>query len=155
MISVAIGRWAVALAPTRLRTLLGSCVAVTLHDRVARIGGIAHILLPDSQGAPGDHPGKYADTAVPGLLADLERLVAARARARLTAKLIGGASMFPTAQAEGIGDRNRKAVEMILSRLGIAVVARDLGGVSGRRVTLDTASGRVSVKIPGGSEYEI
>lgn len=154
-ISVAIGRWAVAAAPARLRTLLGSCVAVVLHDRVGRAGGIAHILLPDSQGAAGEHPGKYADTAIPRLLADLERLAAARVRPRLTAKLLGGASMFATAQAEGIGDRNRKAVESILAGLGIAVVARDLGGESGRRVTLDTASGRVSVKIPGGSEYEI
>jgi chemotaxis protein CheD len=156
IITVAIGRCAVAAAPTRLRTLLGSCVGVVLYDRVARAGGIAHILLPDSQGlAEADHLGKYADTAIPALLAELERLVAARARARLTAKLLGGATMFPANQAQGIGERNQQAVEQVLATLGITIVARDLGGQVGRRVTLDTERGVVSVKIPGGAEYEI
>lgn len=156
VITVAIGRWAVAASPTRLRSLLGSCVGVVLFDRIGRAGGMAHILLPDSRSAGTvDQPGKYADTAVPALLADLERLVAARARPRLTAKLLGGATMFATVQAEGIGERNQRAVEQILAGLGVPVVARDLGGQAGRRVTLDTATGQVQVKIPGGPEYEI
>jgi chemotaxis protein CheD len=155
VITVAIGRWAVAAAPVKLRTLLGSCVAVILHDRVGRIGGIAHILLPDSQGAGRDQPGRYADTAIPGLLADLERLALARSRLRMSAKLAGGANMFATTQPERIGERNGKAVEAILAGLGIPVVARDLGGETGRRVTLETTTGRVVVKIPGGREYDI
>ena len=156
VISVAIGRWAVASAPTVLRTLLGSCVGVILHDRIGRAGGLAHILLPNSEvAADVDHPGKYADTAIPSLLADLERLLAARVRHRLTAKLVGGADMFASSQAEGIGERNKQAVEQILADLRIPVAARDLGGQTGRRVTLDPATGRVLVKIPGGPEYEI
>lgn len=154
-ITVAIGRWAVAAAPTRLRTLLGSCVAVILHDRIGWMGGIAHVLLPDSQGNDRDHPGRYADTAIPALVADLERLASARSRARMTAKLAGGATMFATGQVEGIGERNVKAVEAALAGLGIPVLARDLGGASGRRVTLETTTGRVIVKIPGGREYDI
>ena len=73
IVSVPMGRWAVAAAPSQIRTLLGSCVGVVLHDRAARIGGVAHIVLPDSRGAA-DHPGKYADTAIPALIADLDRL---------------------------------------------------------------------------------
>ena len=123
---------------------------------VGRAAGLAHILLPSSEvAADVDHPGKYADTAIPSLLADLERLMAARVRGRLSAKLVGGADMFASSQAEGIGERNRQAVEQILAELRIPVGARDLGGRSGRRVTLDPATGRVVVKIPGGSEYEI
>jgi chemotaxis protein CheD len=152
---VAIGRWAVAVAPGKLRTLLGSCVAVILYDRIGRAGGIAHVLLPDSQGGAREHPGRYADTAIPALLADLERVAAARSRSRMTAKLAGGAAMFATGQAEAIGDRNVKAVEAVLAGLGIPVIARDLGGGSGRRVTLETATGRVIVKIPGGPEFDI
>lgn len=155
VVTVAIGRWEVASAPVKLRTLLGSCVAVILHDRVARTGGMAHILLPDSQGTGKDHPGRYADTAIPALVAELERLALARSRIRLTAKLAGGANMFATAQPERIGERNGKAVEAVLAGLGIPVLARDLGGDTGRRVTLDTATGRVVVKIPGGREYDI
>ena len=60
VVSVAIGQWAVAVAPARIRTLLGSCVGVVLFDRVARLGGLAHIVLPSARGAV-DHPGKYAE----------------------------------------------------------------------------------------------
>lgn len=155
-ISVAIGRWETAAAPARLRTLLGSCVGVILHDRQGRTGGIAHILLPDSQGDPRGQPGRFADTAVPALLADMERLAAARGRGRLTARVAGGANMFATGgAAEGIGDRNGKAVEAILAALGIPVIGRDLGGTSGRSVLLETATGRVTVRIPGGASYDI
>ena len=63
------------------------------YDRVARLGGVAHIVLPSSRGAV-DHPGKYADTAIPAVIAELERRLGIRARSRLTAKLAGGASMF-------------------------------------------------------------
>ena len=65
IVSVAIGQWAVATAPAKIRTLLGSCVGVVLHDRVARLGGLAHIVLPDSRGAT-DHPGQVRRHGDPG-----------------------------------------------------------------------------------------
>jgi chemotaxis protein CheD len=155
-VSVGIGRWAVAAAPVRLHALLGSCVGVLLYDGIARAGGMAHILLPDSQGADvSDHPGKYANTAIPAMLADLERLIGSRSRLRMVAKLVGGAMMFQTTQLDAIGERNQRAVERTLEGLGIRVAARDLGGQSGRRVTLDTATGRVTVRILGQGEYEL
>ena len=46
VIAVAIGQWAVAAAPAKIRTLLGSCVGVVLYDRTAKLGGVAHIVLP-------------------------------------------------------------------------------------------------------------
>jgi chemotaxis protein CheD len=155
---VAIGQWAVALAPVKIRTLLGSCVGVILHDRVARLGALAHIVLPDSRGVT-DHPGKYADTAIPAMIAEIERLIQTRARGRLVAKLAGGARMFPvggsTNATLNVGEKNGEAVERILSELRIPIVARDLGGGSGRHLTLDTASGIVAIKIPGGGDHEI
>ena len=159
VVSVAIGHWAVATAPARIRTLLGSCVGVVLYDRVARVGGLAHIVLPSARGAV-DHPGKYADTAIPALIADLERrLGTTKVRPRLTAKLAGGASMFqvnPEANsALNIGQRNQEAIELVLAELRIPILARDLGGTTGRRLTLDTASGIVAIKVPGGADYEI
>jgi chemotaxis protein CheD len=158
VVSVAIGHWAVATAPARIRTLLGSCVGVVLYDRVARVGGLAHIVLPSARGAV-DHPGKYADTAIPALIADIERRLGTKVRSRLTAKLAGGASMFqvnPDANsALNIGQRNQEAIEQILAELRIPILARDLGGTSGRRLTLDTASGIVAIKVPGGADYEI
>jgi chemotaxis protein CheD len=158
VVSVAIGHWAVVAAPVRIRTLLGSCVGVVLYDRVARLGGLAHIVLPAAQGAV-DHPGKYADTAIPALLVEFERRLANRTRPRLTAKLVGGANMFPVnpdpRSTLNIGRRNQEAIEQILADLKIPILARDLGGTSGRRLTLDTTSGMVAIKVPGGADYEI
>lgn len=158
VVSVAIGQWAVAGAPARIRTLLGSCVGVVLYDRIGRLGGLAHVVLPSARGAV-DHPGKYADTAVPALVAEFERRLGPRARARLSAKLAGGASMFqvdaPAESALNIGRRNQEAIEAILDQMRIPVLARDLGGSAGRRLTLDTVSGIVAIRVPGGADYSL
>lgn len=160
IVSVAIGRWAIATAPTKIRTLLGSCVGVVLYDRAAKVGGLAHIVLPSAHGAI-DHPGKYAETAIPGLIADLDRILAVKARPRLVAKLVGGANMFqvdPVIQHNSglnIGRKNQEAIEHILISLTIPVIARDVGGTTGRRLTLDTSSGIVTIRIPGGVDYEL
>ncbi len=152
--SVPIGRWAVAAAPVRLKTLLGSCAGLALHDRAARIGGLAHIVLPDSRGAT-NHPGKFADTAIPALLNEMSRLSGSASKARLCAKILGGASMFASGTSLDIGRMNLEAVETILARLGIPVLARDVGGGSGRHLTFDPATGLVAVRIPGGADYTI
>lgn len=152
--SVAIGRWASAAAPTRLKTLLGSCAGLVLHDRAARIGGLAHVVLPDSRGAT-DQPGKFADTAIPGLLLELDRLAGPGARGRLGAKVFGGASMFSSDSKLEIGRLNLEAVDRILAGLRIPILARDTGGNHGRHVILDTATGLVTVRAPGGDEYTI
>ena len=158
VVSVAIGQWAVAAAPALIRTLLGSCVGVVLYDRNSKLGGLSHIVLPAARGTV-DHPGKYADTAIPGMIAEFERRLGPRTRMRLTAKLAGGASMFqvdtPADSTLNIGRRNQEAIEAILDALRIPVLARDLGGTTGRRLTLDTVSGIVAIKVPGGADYEI
>jgi chemotaxis protein CheD len=154
IVSVAIGQWAVAPAPVLLRTLLGSCAGVVLYDRVARVGGLAHVVLPDSKGAT-DNPGRFADTAIPALIAGMDRALGRSCRAGLTAKIAGGASMFQAGPALNIGRMNHEAVERILAGLGIPVVARDMGGDAGRHLTLDTASGIVTVRSPGGACYTI
>jgi chemotaxis protein CheD len=153
-ISVPMGRWGVASAPALLRTLLGSCAGVVLYDRSAKLGGVAHIVLPDSRGAA-DHPGKYADTAIPAMVADLERWPGRRGVLKVVAKVVGGASMFQTGPAMNIGQKNQDAVEQVLGRLGIPIVGRDVGGGSGRRLTLDTTTGVVSIRVPGGAEYDL
>jgi chemotaxis protein CheD len=154
LVSVPIGRWAVAAEPVQIRTLLGSCVGVVLYDRVARCGGLVHIVLPDSRGAT-ENPGRFADTAIPALIAEIDRALGRPSRGRLTAKVAGGASMFQTVAALNIGKANQDAVEAHLAALGIPVIARDVGGDAGRHLTLDTASGIVTVRVPGGAEYTI
>jgi chemotaxis protein CheD len=153
-VSVPIGRWAVAAAPVQIRTLLGSCAGVVLYDRVSRVGGVAHIVLPNSRGTT-DQPGRFADTAIPALVSDVERTIGRPARGRLVAKIAGAASMFQTGSALNIGRMNQEAVDRVLESLGIAVVARDVGGDAGRHLTLDTRSGMVTVRIPGRGDYTL
>jgi len=125
---------------------------------VARLGGLAHIVLPDSRGAT-HHPGKFADTAIPAMIGEIERKFQVKANGRLVAKLVGGASMFTTSgnanPVLNIGLMNQEAVERILGELRIPIMARDLGGANGRHLTLDTTSGIVAVRIPGGADYEL
>jgi chemotaxis protein CheD len=160
VVSVSIGQWTVASSPAKIRTLLGSCVGVVLYDRVARLGGLAHVVLPAAHGAV-DHPGKYADTAIPGLVADFDRRLGGKVRSRLIAKVVGGANMFQTDYSRretsglNLGQRNQEAIERILMELMIPITARDLGGTAGRRLTLDTASGIVTVRVPGGTDYDL
>ena len=54
-----------------------------------------------------------------------------------------------------IGRRNHEAIEQILNELTIPIIARDVGGTTGRRLTLDTTSGIVTIRIPGGTDYEL
>ncbi len=159
-ITVGIGHLVGAAAPTRLRALLGSCVGLVLYDRVNKLGGLAHVVLPTSRGVL-DTPGKYADTAVPALIAEIERRGGRSARGRLIAKLIGGACMFQIQATQNshpglnVGQQNHEALDRILTALAIPIVARDVGGATGRRLTLDTATGAVTIKAPGGQDYEI
>ena len=68
--SIRMGEMTVGKDGALLRTLVGSCVGLALHDRRQRIGGLAHIVLPRAAGAT-DHPAKFVDTAIPALLAQL------------------------------------------------------------------------------------
>jgi len=96
-----------------------------------------------------------ADTAIPALIADMERAAGRKLRTRLTAKLFGGASMFPGGAMIDIGRSNQVAVEKILLALGVPIIGRDMGGESGRRLTFSTLTGIVAVKIPGGADYQL
>lgn len=145
---VPMGQLAVKAAPATLAALgLGSCVAVMLYDRVAAVGGLAHVLLPAGPaGAMRANPARYAQTAVPSLL---EAVLAAGAhRPRLIARLAGGATMFANLVAPGlisIGERNTLAVREGLDALGIRVAGELVGGDHGRTVVFDLADGRVRI----------
>lgn len=149
---VGIAEWQVAKSPARLITLgLGSCVGVTLYDAMTKIGGLAHVMLPDSrQFQHVDNMGKYADTALPRMARDLERL--GGHLPRLRAKLAGGAQMFRSSNQGSllrIGERNVEMCRLVLRQLGIPIVAEDVGGSHGRTIILYTESGNLLVRCLG------
>jgi chemotaxis protein CheD len=131
---------------------LGSCIGLALHDRQHKVGGLAHIVLPSSRGNT-DRDGKCVDTAIPALIRRMEKL--AGSKLSLTAKMAGGASMFSTTVAARIGLQNIESCERMLGDLGIPIVARHCGGEQGRRMSLDTANGKVTIEIVGKDPIEL
>ena len=142
------GELAVCQKGECLRTLLGSCLGVALYDRRLKLGGLAHVVLPYSPGQV-ELPGKYADTAIPELLRQMQ-LLSRGEPVHPVAKLAGGANMFNSSGPLGtIGEQNLTAVERQLEERRIPVVARHVGGEQGRRMLLDSATGLVTVEIAG------
>jgi chemotaxis protein CheD len=126
---------------------LGSCVAVLLHDPVAKVGGMAHVLLPSpALGRKDESPAKFPQTAVPKLL-ELMTQLGANTR-RVSARLAGGASMFAGLAAPGtiqLGERNTVACRQVLMHHGVPITGQATGGDYGRTVKLWVADGRVEV----------
>jgi chemotaxis protein CheD len=126
---------------------LGSCVAIALHDAQARVGGLAHILLPSPALARADaNPAKFPQSAVPRLL---QMMVADGARPeRITGRLAGGASMFAALAPPGtvqMGERNLVAARQALATNGVPLVGEAVGGDFGRTVRLRVCDGRIEV----------
>jgi chemotaxis protein CheD len=130
---------------------LGSCVAILLHDRQARVGALAHVLLPEPALARDRHnSAKFAATAVPMLMDELGTL-GARAT-RLEARLVGGASMFATLMVPGslnMGERNIRAAREALRKAGIPILGEAVGGDFGRSVRFNVAEGSTVVSSVG------
>lgn len=149
---IGIGELGVLQGTGRLRTLLGSCIGLVLHDRKQCIGGLAHIVLPTSNGET-SLPGKFADTALPELLRLIHK--AGGKSENVVAKLAGGANMFATIKMAGIGDQNLVMVERLLKDARIPIVGRHCGGQQGRRVAYDVQTGGVTVEIVGCPPVEL
>lgn len=147
-IAVRVSDLVVVEAPARLVAVaLGSCVAIVLYEPLARIGAMAHVLLPSiTMSREHSHPGRFAQTAVPTML---ERMTARGARvSAITARLVGGASMFVSLTPPGniqMGDRNVVAAREALHRHGIRLVGEAVGADYGRTAELDVATGRLTI----------
>ncbi|NKD39079.1 chemotaxis protein CheD [Enterococcus casseliflavus] len=147
---VGISEYKIAQAPTRLITVgLGSCIGTIIYDEASHIGGLSHIMLPDSQ--PFLHkreikPEKFADLALPAMVAELKQKIR---RPRFQAKIVGGANMFQFQTlnaASNIGQRNIEAVEEVLARLNIPIVAKHVGGSAGRTMIVDLQDFKTMVR---------
>ena len=139
--------YAVAANGTIATIGLGSCVAITLYDSSARVGGLAHILLPStSLSRDTSNAAKFAETAVPLMLAEMRKL---GANGNVQAKIAGGASMFGSLLPSGgvnMGERNVAATREVLAAHGIPIAGEDVGGDFGRSVYFDLKDGRVRVR---------
>jgi chemotaxis protein CheD len=150
IISVGMAEIRVARPPDKLAVRgIGSCVVLALWDPEAKVGGLAHSMLPTAAAQPGgeEQPAKYCDTAVGALL---EAMVAAGARKeRCSARLVGGATMFSFPGKAGammtLGERNLFASRETLQAWRLPLTAEECGGDRGRSIELDPSDGTVMV----------
>jgi len=157
-IKVGIADLNVAYSPDKLITVgLGSCVGIAIYDKNVALGGLAHIMLPDSsQFNKITNEIKFADLAIPILVEDMIKKGAKLKNMR--AKIAGGASMFNFSDKNivmDIGNRNGIAVKNALKSLSIPIVAEDIGGNKGRTLIFDTASGVLAIRTVGMGTTEI
>ena len=132
----------------RIRTILGSCVAVTFWHPGHRLGAMCHYLLPARAATQAEPPGgKYAEEVLPliaahfkdqGLLPDA-----------IQVKMFGGSAMFPDlslGESLSIGAKNIQVGLEILTRIGFRILNYDLAGGANRTVVFDLATGEVWVR---------
>jgi len=142
-------------SPDGVTTLgLGSCVGIALRDPVTLIGGLAHIMLPDSTAIrnSGSNLAKFADTGIVELVRQMELLGAKRSR--MVAKIAGGAAMFASARSDivQVGQRNVEATEETLRKLQIPIIAKDCGANYGRTVIFYPETGEYHIRAVGKNE---
>ena len=139
-------------APDILTTLgLGSCIGIALWDPTTKIGGLAHVMLPDSTRIRNNsNIAKFADTGITELVRQMEEMGVPRKR--LVAKIAGGARMFEVSGSTSvgnIGEKNAIASKQKLKELGIPILAEDTGLNYGRTVELNCANGDYVIKAVG------
>ena len=158
LIKVGMADYKVGCYPASLISYgLGSCIGIAIYDPITKIGGLAHIILPDSKHARStENLAKFADTCLPIMLEAMIKLGAMKSR--LTAKIAGGAQMFAFTNSTDImrvGERNAEAVRAVLKKLDIRLIADDTGGNYGRTVELKLDTGIFKIKTIDTGEKEL
>jgi chemotaxis protein CheD len=146
------GQLFVAVRPTIINTVLGSCVAVCLYDAKMQISGMNHYLLPlwNNEGLASP---KYGNIAISKLIEAMEAVGCERRN--MIAKIFGGASPnnFDSSKNLLVGDKNIQIAHNMLSKENIKIAASDLGGINGRKISLESNTGRILLKYVQKTQY--
>ncbi len=126
-----------------IMTTLGSCIAVCLWDRQAKVGGMNHFMLPDS-GGNGQDSGRYGSYAMELLINELMKLGASRMT--MEAKVFGGGAVISGMNTINVGERNTTFVMDYLKTERIPVVSKDVLDIYPRKVCFLPFSGKAMVK---------
>jgi chemotaxis protein CheD len=133
---------------TRIRTVLGSCVAITMWHPQLLLGGMCHYMLPGRRRTAKEAlDGKYADEALELMLTEIRRSGTRPSEYQI--KLFGGGNMFPSStkmREQHVGLRNVEAGRELLARHGLKIHAEHLGGLGHRNLLFDIWSGHVWMK---------
>ena len=158
LIKVGMADLKVCISPDSVTTLgLGSYVGVAIRDKENKVGGLAHVMLPDSTAIRNNtNIYKFADTGITELVRLMEEKGAKRSR--MVAKIAGGAQMFSfqnKSELVRVGDRNVEASKKKLKELGIPIIAEDTGDSYGRTVIFYPETGDFVIRAVGREERTI
>ena len=129
---------------------LGSCIGICLYDPGVKLGALVHIMLPINMEAGRKNTMKYADTGIRETLRQMEGRGARKAR--IVAKIAGGAKMFEVSGSSGlgnIGQRNIESVRMNLRREGVHIISENVGGTVARTLSFFPATGQGQIRAYG------
>jgi chemotaxis protein CheD len=135
---------------------LGSCLGITIYDPLRKIGGLLHLMLPDStidSAKAMTMPYMFVDTGVPRLFHAAYNLGADRSR--LIIKVAGGSQLLDAQGIFNIGSRNIETFKKLLAHQGLSIHANDTGGVASRTLRLDLTNGNTTIKSPGADPYPL
>lgn len=142
-------------AATVVTHSLGSCIGLAVYDPVAKVGGILHYMLPESQldaDKAKRQPLMFADTGIPILFKSCYKLGAEKGR--MIVKVAGGSQVMDPSGMFNIGKRNYAALRKILWRNNVLISAEDIGKTVNRTMWLSIATGELTLKISG-QEYKV
>ena len=135
---------------------LGSCIGLAVYDSVARVGGILHLMLPESNidtAKAQKNPYMFADTGIPTLFKSAYKLGAKKQRMRTI--VVGGAQVLDQKGFFNIGKRNQMAVKKMLWKNNVIIDHEDVGGNVNRTLKLAVKNGQTWLKTSGKGEFEI
>ena len=142
------GQSHIAGSPTVLKMILGSCVGVFLWDPVLGISGATHYMLPRHQS--GQPTPRYGDVALRALLGKFLEL--GSSRRNIQAKVFGGASIMVALRemnlnhAGHVGARNIEVAMEMLTAASVSIVERNVGGTRGRKVSMASDTGQITLE---------
>nr|WP_319495198.1 chemotaxis protein CheD [uncultured Desulfobacter sp.] len=135
---------------------LGSCIGVAIYDPQAKVGGILHYMLPNSdidREKAKDNPFLFADTGIPELLNKVYALGAEKSRLKVFAA--GGAEIMDQEGIFNLGRQNYAALMQILNKDHIPIWKQAVGGYSNRTVKMEIASGNIYLNTSGLGEVQL
>ena len=135
---------------------LGSCIGIAVYDSVVRVGGILHLMLPESSldaGKAQQRPLMFADTGIPALFKAAYKLGAKKQRMKVI--VVGGAQILDQKGFFNIGKRNFMAVKKIFWKNNIMIDYQEVGGNANRTIKVAVKNGDAWLKTSGKGEKKI
>jgi chemotaxis protein CheD len=143
-------------AETLITYSLGSCIGIVLYDDVAKVGGILHYMLPDSnldRSKAESNPFMFADTGIPRLFKATYKLGASKKNLRVV--VVGGSQILDQNGFFNIGKRNHMAMRKIFFKNNVLVNFEEVGGNVNRTIRLEMKTGEIVLKTSGIGEKTV